>query len=312
VPGSAFVEEPDCTEPISTTLGRLVVEGVGGALARILILGNCQAQLIEAMFLQFSPGIELQRFPPVFEMTWLDEGPVARAMASADVVFAQRTAPDFPLPWLTPAGLRAALGERAVIWPNIYFDGYFPRTQYIYRAGGRKLLSPLEDYHLAPFVDAYRRGISPREAARSLFDLPDNDPFEASYAELERRERESDLRISDMLRWMTIRSRAFYTPNHPTNAVLAELAARMAAHAGLPFDRGSAAAFALRLNRIYIAAFPGIVRHMHLPFDQVTVFRGRDVLTADAQGVHLGEARSFLVEELAEAFWKIYEATRFR
>jgi hypothetical protein len=277
-------------------------------VARILILGNCQAQLLEAMFLHAAPGVALQRFPPVFEMTSLDEGPVARAMAAADVVFAQRTAADFPLRWLTPAALRAALGARAVIWPNVYFDGYFPGTQYIYRAGGEKLQSPLEDYHLAPFVAAFRRGEGPEAAARALFEPPGDDPLDVSLAELERREAECDLRIGDVLRDTAARRRPCYTPNHPTNEVLSALGARMAAHAGVAFDRAAAAAFGPKLNRIYIPAFPGIVRRLGLPFDQVTVFRGREVLAAGAGGVRLGEGRSFLVEELAAAFWRVYEA----
>jgi hypothetical protein len=274
-----------------------------------VILGNCQAQLLEVMFAAAVPEAEVIRFPPVFEMTEAQQDDVLAAVAAADWVFSQRTSKDFHLAWLTPAALRDKWHGKVFIYPNIYFDGYFPHTQYIYRQSVGKLLSPLEDYHLAPLIAAHRRGAAIRDAAELLFmdSAEAGDPFEASFNELESREQDTDVTISDYLRAEAAERRCVYTPNHPLNYVLAELGARLAHLAGLTYSRDAAVAHTYRLNRIYIPCFPYIVRSRSLHFDLTTVFRGLEVLEVTPQEVRLGRPRSYLVEELIQAFWRIYQ-----
>lgn len=278
-------------------------------MVRLVVLGNCQAQLLEAMFSIAAPEVTVTRFPPVFEMEEMDRQRVQSSLADADIVFSQRTADSFHLNWLTPGALRKEWGGKILIWPNIYFDGYFPRTQYIYCSDGRKLLSPLEDYHLAPLLEAFRNGASEREASEALyFECGlDQDSFEASFQQLEHREQSADVKISDFLREEANTRRCFYTPNHPFNHLLAEVGARLACHAGVAFDATAAAAQKYRLDRIYIPCFPAIQRRRSLPFDRVTVFRGLEVLDVEPTGIRLGRPRSYLIEELVHAYWRIYQ-----
>ena len=234
---------------------------------------------------------------------------VLQIMRDADLIFAQRTSEDFFLRWLTPNSLRSTLGSKCFIWPNIYFDGYFPKTGYIYKAGIGKLQSPLEDYHLAPLVDAHRRGLDAVAATREfeLFKAGGASSFEASFAELEQRERDSDVPISDFLRAEAPRRRVVYTPNHPYNHVLAEMGCRLALRAQIGYDVGIATGINYRLERIYLPAFPSIVESLSLPFDAETHYRGVEITEVSKDRIVLGAERGYSVRELVDAFWAIYE-----
>jgi hypothetical protein len=265
--------------------------------------------MLEVMFATATPDVSLTRLEPVFEMQEGRKDGVLQAMNDADFIFAQRTSDDFFLPWLTPGALRAAFGAKCLIWPNIYFDGYFPDTGYIYKHGIGKLLSPLEDYHLAPLISACRRGMGVEDAVKEIerFDAAGGACFEASFTQLERREQNVDVAISDFLRAEAARRRIVYTPNHPYNDVLAELGARLARKAGIVFDQDAAARIGYILDRIYLSAFPSIVQELSLPFDAATPFRGVEVVEVMPERITLGAARNYSLQELVEAYWRIYE-----
>jgi len=277
---------------------------------RLAILGNCQAQMLEGMFSLYASDVSVDRLEPNFQMKASDESAVRNTLEKADIVFAQRVSPAYHLPWLTPEGLRAALGSKVTIWPNLYFDGYTPGVHYIYLDGWGKLRSPLEDYHLREVVDAFRAGADASEAARMLAAGPDaaEDSFDTSLAALGAREAEVDVKISDYVRQMVGAQRCFYTPNHPKNIMLAEMGRRLAALAGIAFNAVMAAScFAARLDRIYIPASPAIVQRHRLRFDHVSIYRGLEVTGVCPGEVRLGIPRCFDVQELVDRFYMIYQ-----
>jgi hypothetical protein len=278
-------------------------------LVKIVIPGNCQAQLLESMVMAALPGAEVTRLEPNYMMTEAHKSSVMRILRDADHIFAQRTSRSFYLDWLTPRALRETFPGKCLIWPNIYFDGNFPDTHYIYKGELGKILSPLEDYHLRPLVDAWRAGAGVAEAVAAFESsgLAFGDPFEASFAQLELREQDVDVKISDFLREKAPLRRCVYTPNHPYNDVLALLGARLAASAGLDFDREAAAAIPYRLDRVYLPTFPAIVRGRSLPYDNRTRFRGVEIADITEKAVELGGPREYTTEELVRAFWKIYD-----
>jgi hypothetical protein len=279
-------------------------------MTRLVILGNCQAQMLEGMFSQFVPNVQVDRLAPNFRMTEADEPAVRATLAQADIIFAQRVAKTYHLPWLTPDALRAEYGARATIWPNLYFDGYTPGVHYIYLQGWGKLSSPLTDYHLREVVDAHRAGADANQAAQILQQAPAaaSDSFGASLAELRAREAEVDIPISDFLAPIIARQRCFYTPNHPKNLLLAEMGGRLAAAAGLAFDAAEAAAsFGSRLDQIYIPAAPAVVRRHNLPFDRLPLYHGVEVGDVGAGQVKLGKPRCFELQPLVDSFYRIYD-----
>ena len=277
---------------------------------RVAIIGNCQAQMLEAMFTVFASDVQVARLTPNFQMGDADREPVLATLAEADIIFAQRVAGAFHLPWLTPTSLKRAFGNKVWIWPNIYFDGYTPGVHYIYLNDWGKLSSPLDDYHLQDVVDAYHAGATAADATHRLIAAESGatDSFAASLDELRQRERETDVTISDWLATAVGQRRCFYTPNHPYNGTLAEMARRLAAAASIAFNAAHAAeAFTKRLDRIYIPSSPAVVRRHALQFDRILLFRGVEVTVVAPRNVTLGAPRCYDPITLVEQFYRIYD-----
>ena len=276
--------------------------------SKAVVLGNCQAPLIANYLIAGGAPVTIQSLPLVFEMTEDMRENVTAELDSADFIFAQRVADDYPLPWLSTSRLSERYGDRVVSWPNIYFDGYFPDVQYLYRPEWNKVLSPLEDYHFARVIHAFLSGRTAAQALAEWIHADDNsDPFEASFQRL--RERESGLRvaISDFIAENVSQRRSFYTPNHPYPFVLAEMARRLADTAALAFDANNAKQVEYRLDRIYIPTHKAIQRSKKLRFDYIPIYRGVEVLSCENHQIRIGKSRGFDAAQLVDAYYRIYE-----
>jgi hypothetical protein len=123
---------------------------------RVVVFGNCQAQLLESLIETACPGTTIDKVPPVFVLTDADQDLIGSKLQSADVIFAQRISDDYHLGWARTREIKATYGEKVVSWPNIYFDGYFPDVRYLYLGGWNKVQSPLEDYHLDSVIACFK------------------------------------------------------------------------------------------------------------------------------------------------------------
>lgn len=283
---------------------------------KICILGNCQAQHMEMMLATARRDIQVLRLDPVFMMTAEHKDGVYAKLAEADFVFAQRISDEFKLDWLSSAEIKKSLGDKVTVWPNIYFDGYFPGVQYIYLGGWGKLLGPLTDYHFEQISAAHLRGASVTEAREAFSEDPlfekAPDPFGRSLAQLRARETDVDVTISDFMEQNLAAQRLFYTPNHPLNELLGEMLRRLTERAGLEFDVAKAVAAPYRLDECYIPASPAIVRKFGLPFDSEPTYRGRAVTSVADHKVELGETQLYSPETLVEAYYRVYDVVRGR
>lgn len=283
-------------------------------MTKVCFLGNCQAQHLEMMIRIANPDVSVERLKPVFMMSAEDREPVYAALERADVVFAQRIAQEFGQTWLASTEIRAAFGAKTIVWPNIYFDGIFPGIQYIYMKGGWKLEGPLGDYHFAQIAQCFARGASVDEALDAfvgdkLFDLYP-DPAGESLQRLRDREADADLIISDHIEERFAAERCFYTPNHPTNQVLAEMLRRMGERAEIALDLEKAIKAPYRLDEIYVAASEAIVRKHDLPYDREPSYLGREVLEASRSSVKMGKPKRYDPAELTAAFYELYSRTK--
>ncbi|AMJ61177.1 WcbI family polysaccharide biosynthesis putative acetyltransferase [Bosea sp. PAMC 26642] len=283
---------------------------------KICILGNCQAQHMEMMLATARRDIEVVRLDPVFMMTAEHKDGVYAKLAEADFVFAQRISDEFKMDWLSSAEIKKSFGDKVTIWPNIYFDGYFPGVQYIYLGGWGKLLGPLGDYHFEQISAAHQRGATIAEAQEAFSEEPlfqkAPDPFGRSLGQLRARETDVDVPISDFIGDHLAAQRLFYTPNHPLNDLLGEMLRRLTERVGLEFEVDKAVAAPYRLDECYIPASPAIVRKFGLPFDGEPAYRGRTVLSIADHKVELGEIQVYSVEALTEAFYRVYDVVRGR
>lgn len=259
-------------------------------------------------------NVQINRLPPVFMMQDADKDAVYSHLRSADAIFAQRISREYGIDWVASDEVRREFGDKVTVWPNIYFDGYFPGVQYVYLSKWGKLLSPLGEYHFEQVRAAHAAGKTVDEAVEAfageaLFGASP-DPFGGSLDQLRAREVDVDAPISDAIEESVAESRQFYTPNHPVNGLLAKMLERLAARAGVPLDSAKAAGAPYRLDECYIATSPAIVSRFGLPFDQTTVYRGREVISVEPHTVTLGGPRDYDSGSLVEAFYKLYDAVR--
>ncbi len=276
----------------------------------VVVLGNCQAQMLESLIGHVSRDVNVRRLRPVFELTEQDRPGVIAAFEQADHIFAQRVSEDYHLPWARPEFLRENFPHKTLIWPNLYFDGYFPDAQYIYRAPYGKVQGPLDDYHLRRVFEGHKVG---RTVASAVDSIVRGDPridahaFEKSFEQLILREKEVDVPISDFIQSEVGQRRSFYTPNHPFNFLLVEMARRLAERADLPFDLERAATFPYALDQIYLASYPAIRKAYSVSFEDSESYRGRVVEDVTPDAIRLGAPRQYTPVELVEAFYRLYD-----
>jgi len=281
---------------------------------KVCILGNCQAQHLEMMLAISCPTADVERLPPVFMFKDGQKDEIYSKLKAADVIFAQRISNEYNINWIASDEIRREFNGSVVVWPNIYFDGYFPGVQYVYLGSWGKLLSPLGEYHFGQIRSAHAHGKRVDEAVecfsgeRLFEDSPS--PFDASLDQLRAREADVDTPISDLISDTMAEQRLFYTPNHPANRLLAGMLGRLSEKAGISVDIEKASSAPYRLDDVYIAASQAIVRRFDLPFDHSPVYRGRELLAVEPNVVTLGDPRDYDARSLVEAFYRLYDAVR--
>ena len=281
---------------------------------RVAFIGNCQAQSLESLSGHLGVAIEVVPVPPVFDVPAFDRPEVIARVRSCDFVFNQRVAENYPLEFVRPSVLRSEFGSRSVSWPNVYFDGYFPQIEYLYKPSG-KIVGPLSDYHFS-FVRKAWAERTDVETLHSRFVQGDpafgfGEAAERSLRELRIREVGLDLKMSDVVAAHWRHRKCLYTMNHPTNDVLRELLKRLLARAEVPVsdDDDLLARYPYPLNEISIPAFPSLYRQYGLTFAPDNVLRGKAMVRTDdgAWRMTHGEA-TYSWQSLFQQYYDLYDA----
>jgi hypothetical protein len=130
-------------------------------------------------------------------------------------------------------------------------------------------------------------------------------PFAASIASLKLRENSVDVGISDYLETHVASKACFFTPNHPRNFVLAELAKRLCDRADIGLEPRATAVVG-ELDKIQIRPHPTIAAYYQLAFGSEP-YLGLDVLGVDGRTVQLGGAQAYDMSKLVETYFRIYD-----
>lgn len=285
---------------------------------KIIFIGNCQAQALTQITHYLGVDAELEIVPPVFDLGGFNTQEVKDKIYSSDVVFSQRVNEDYPAEFVRPSVLRKDLGSRAVIWPNIYFDGYFPGVRYVYAQSGGKVTGPLSDYHFLQIQKAYKDGLSPTDAWEAFTspepsDLLPADPVADSIANLRHREQNSDFGISDFIEANYARSKLFYSMNHPTDEVLQEALRRMVETAGVDlkipaYDPALLNGYPYSLSEIDLPILPFVQQLHNTPASPLDTIVGRELAFNGKVHSASTEKKAYTGPELVEAFYKVYES----
>lgn len=272
-------------------------------MMRVAVIGNCQADLFAGL-IRAGSAAETVTFRPNYELQASDAAPILEQLSNVDVVFAQRVSSTYGVDWLRPASLRSTVGDNVFIWPNVYFDGYYPDVQYLYGPTG-KITGPLDDYH---FASVLRQGAN----AASADDLPlpvvgdPNSAFEASLQNLFRREADCDVSISSYVAAHAHRSLAFYTPNHPATFIMRELVRRSMHVANVDFDVELSRSYTWELDNVIIRPHDPIIATFGLAWTVHVPYRG--LVPDGSGGFQLGSRHEWMQADLFRSFRNLYSS----
>ncbi|GGF84581.1 WcbI family polysaccharide biosynthesis putative acetyltransferase [Alteromonas lipolytica] len=163
---------------------------------------------------------------------------VEDTLSSSDYIITQHLSESFGD--FSTQSLKSRFHSKCVVIPNLFFRGYHPELTYAGQEGQRAQ-SPLGDYHHIGIVAGHQLNIAPSNLIRLLKsnDFYTKTGLESVYFqslnELRSRELNCDVTISDYIEKNFRSSALFYTVNHPTILLLAELVTRILVYIGLPF-----------------------------------------------------------------------------
>jgi len=229
---------------------------------KVAILGNCQAQAMQAWLSVDAPSVEVVHCQATYLMTPEDREQVLSVYRDVDYIFLQRVNENFQAEYLRPSFMKENFADKYVSWPNIYFDGYFPGIRYLYGDAG-KVTGPLSDYHFDFMLEAYKAGRPAAEVAEivegEILDLYPN-AVRRSLVNLAAREEGLDLRISDYIAQRMGGQQMLYAMNHPVDELLREMLERLLGAVGERRKLEQCTPFAYTLDEIQIPSFPALQR----------------------------------------------------
>ena len=200
----------------------------------LVVAGNCQA---ESFRLLLDAGdVRTQRMPALHELTPADVVDLHELLSRADMMVAQPTADDYRGLPVGTRQLRAVLppSARVALVPSLRYAGLHPFHLLVHPPGLERPDPPVVPHHDVRTVLAAADERAGR-ASRAPIELTAEGVravAAASVAELARREREhGTVLVSDLFAAPT--SGFMRTINHPGNAVLVPVAARLRAALGL-------------------------------------------------------------------------------
>jgi hypothetical protein len=279
---------------------------------RLCVMGNCQAQALEAWISVDAPSIQIDRLEPVWLIEERARTEIEIKFRSADLIFAQRLSDDYHLDFLRPTVLREKYGAKVYLWPNIYFDGYFPGIGYKYRLDGSKVLGPLDEYHFDFIIDSHKKGISAEDASRNFLDetIFSNhpDPISQSITQLVDRELSLDISISDWLYQNLSGPQLLFAMNHPTDQTLREVLQRLFAAANISERLAFHTPFKYTLDKIIIPIFGGIAQKYNLKsMLPVGNFKGVEMYEGGGQWLSSPTEHHYGALSLVGCYYRVYD-----
>ncbi len=200
----------------------------------LLVVGNCQAESFRLLL--DADDVRTQRLPALHELTPSDVAALQQLLPRTDLLVAQPTSDDYRGLPVGTGQLQALLPPSAVVAlvPSLRYAGLHPFHVLVHPPGLERPDPPVVPYHDVRTLVA---------ADDALCGRPARDPLPlttsivravaaASVEELERREdRHGTVVVSDLFAAPTADS--MRTINHPGNAVLVPVAARLRTALGL-------------------------------------------------------------------------------
>lgn len=213
----------------------------------VTVYGNCQAAAMSSM-LRSSPAFtdeyRVVWLPGAHELVRSELPALRRILARTSVFITQNIRDDYRSMPIGTSQLRSLLprSARTLTYPVMYYRGLHPYLVYVHATGDLGTPAPrTEGYHDLRFISAAGHGMDPVDAAGWMQEFggaPEwiRETAAESLSELRRREESLDVHVSGSIELAA--ERAFWTVNHPSNAILATAAEAVHAALGVDFRRG--------------------------------------------------------------------------
>lgn len=264
---------------------------------RIVVVANCQARPISAILKNMRPELDLAD-PIILHLARpIDAARDLRVLAEADVIFAQLTSDTFKPDHLATPLLRAAFPGKVIVWPNIFYAGQQPFLRYFTHPEGGRMLGPFEAMHdLRLYRSWLHTGRVDPEVVLQADSALVAKTVQQSLAAVGDRDALADVAVADLIDGNPHAAPMFFTFNHPRSSLLALVAERLLAKAGLDANLSDP----LRDEPLGRYRVPGI--------DNAEGMRG-DPVPADGTP----QVRGYSLPDLATTFQAVYDADpRFR
>jgi hypothetical protein len=283
---------------------------------RVTIIGNCQARPVADYIRSIDTEVTIQDIIITHLAKEDDLGRLEQAAAQSDFIFAQFVQSNYPTKFLRSNVLREQYGDRAVIWPNIFFKGQTPDLCYATAASGARIVGPLSDYHSRPIIDAWRAGLSADQAEELLTNGQPNLEWltglpASSLNELKRREQYCNVGVTEKIAELWRIRRYFFTFNHPVSDLMMGVASDLLALVGqrsIRLAKGSCSSEPL--GQFQPPSWPPIVAELGLKFPTCTSSRGVSVDLSSGSVQIRPSTTLYSPRELISAFFACYELQR--
>lgn len=277
---------------------------------KLCFLGNCQGPALSSLAAHLGVDAEILFLRPNFDMDDRHYDEVIGVFRQSDYIFHQRVDANYKIEFVRGDWIKASFAEKAISWPNIYFDGYFPGVRYVYRDDGSKVDGPVGDYHFPEIIYGWKNARPAEEVVAFLengvalgaFESVAH-PVENSLAQLRRRERGLDCGISDFIQERFRADRLFYSMNHPVDGVLFVMLNRLLEKAGLKqVKETNLDAYPYTLDQV-ILPYSGSFKNLYRPSWQSE--KHVKTFAVEQNGSRFATDLSWI--EIVEKFYDLYD-----
>ena len=197
---------------------------------KILILANCQHNSIRENIILYLNNNQYEVSSFYHTQLLINKKMMISLCDEADIIISQLFSNKFD--FFESKNMKHIYKNKCIIVPNLYFRGYHPDLVYIGNENDR-LRSSLGDYHSAIIFLAFTRKL-PVSDAINLFRSKDlykssklTEVYKTSLMQLKEKEKYCDIIISDFINDNFRQKALFYTVNHPSSLLIAELIKRI-------------------------------------------------------------------------------------
>ena len=260
---------------------------------KIVITGNCQARPI-ASILSRNSNIEIIETVIVHLETSDGHCRAIKAYNNADIILAQRTLDTFPVEHACSSWIKDTFNGKTFVYPNIFWIGQTPWLRYLTLGNQTRLQGPLAAYHDLQIFKAWGRdrGLSLLESNDNEIEIRDK-----STEDLEGREKDCDIIISDIIKKEWTKKRLFFTFNHPSLYLLGVAAKRLSNIFNIEItDKGQGLSEPLA----------PIIAPSVLDTDNNS-YKGVEVLKEHSGNITPGKSILYTKRELVREFYEVYD-----